>query len=224
MTAAPTIIERFSKVPNREEDEDIMNQTTSLLISFVLPIIVMGVVTTIVSRSVRNSPATVTWKATREGVLFIVTLRRWQRVLIRTLGIVALASGGLTFLVALTDNRHGATSAMGIAGICMVVGGILLLWLAHGMARLRLEVSPDTVWVFPMVRAPREVALSDIVTLEPLNSNYGGIVARSAKKQLFYANGIMLGYPQLIDYFRTHRPDLDIPTASFPLSTRSQPA
>ena len=196
-----------------------MNQSAMLLVSFFLPLIIMAAVTTIVSRSVRNSPATVTWKATREGVLFIVTLRRWQRVLIRTLGIVALASGGLTFLVALTDNGHGATSAMGIAGICMVVGGILLLWLAHGMTRLRLEVTPDTVWTFPMAGAPRQIPLSHITQLAPLySSNYGGILARSATKKLFYATRIMLGYAQLIDHFRTHRPDLEIPSASMPLS------
>ncbi|MEO7016361.1 MAG: hypothetical protein ABI067_07440 [Leifsonia sp.] len=200
-----------------------MNQTTVLLISFFLPIVVMTAVTTIVSRSVRNSPTTVTWKATREGVLFIVTLRRWQRVLIRTGGITTLALGCLIFLVALTDNRHGAGSAMGIAGICMVVGDMLLIWLAHGMARLRLEVTPDTVWAFRMAGAPRLVSLSEISQLAPLySSNYGGILARSATKNLFYATRIMLGYAQLIDHLRTHRPDLTIPDASWPLSTPAQ--
>jgi hypothetical protein len=192
-----------------------MSQTGTLLVSFLLPLIVIFVVTAVVSRSVSNAPTTQTWKATKDGVAFVVSLRRWQRVLIRTFGTVCLALGSLVFLSALTV---GGELAMGIARICLVVGGMLFLWLAHGMARLRLEVTPDTVWAFRMAGAPRQVPLSSITELAPLHSNnYGGVVARSATAKLFYVTRIMLGYAQLIDYFRTHRPDLTIPDVSLPM-------
>ena len=195
-----------------------------IVVSFLLPIVAVAIVTALVSRSVQRSPATTAWKGTRAGVLFVVCLRRWQRVLIRSVGITSLVLGGIMVLVALTDHSDGPTQAMGIAGTCMAIGGSLFIWFAHMMAQLRLEVTPDTIWAFPLVGSPKQVALSDIVTLEPLYSNnFGGINARGAKKKLFYATRIMLGYPQLIDYLRAYRPDLPIPIASRPLQASATP-
>ncbi|GAB3611626.1 hypothetical protein GCM10027414_37520 [Humibacter ginsengiterrae] len=195
-----------------------MNQATALLISFLLPIVVLFLVTAVVSSLVRRAPSTATWKATRAGVLFVVCSRRWQRVLVRTVGIAAIVIGCFLLLVALTAPGESPTPGMGIAAVVMAVVGILFVWLAHGMARSRLEVTSDTVWVFRGVGAPRAVAVGDIAALKPLASNnYGGVVARSATKRLFHASRILLGYPQLIEFLRARRPDLQIPDASWPL-------
>jgi hypothetical protein len=195
-----------------------MNAAELLLVGFLLPFVVMLLVTLIVSAAVRRAPATTTWKARRSGVLFVVRSRRWQCILIRTVGIVWIVIGCFLLLVALTDPGESSTPGMGIAAVALAVGGILFVWLAHGMARSRLEVTPDTVWVFPGVGAPRAVAVGDIAVLKPLASNnYGGVVARSATKRLFHASRVLSGYPQLIEFLRTRRPDLPIPDASWPL-------
>ena len=195
-----------------------MTSLGTLVFLFVLPIVVMAVVTLIVSAAVRRSPATTTWKATRDGVLFVVGLRRWQRVLIRTIAIVVIVVGGFLFLVAITAPSLMSTFGMGIAGIVMVVVGILGVWLAHGMRRMRLEVTPDILWVFPMAGAPREVAVNDVSELAPLlSNNFGGVVLRAGSSRVFNATRVMNGYPQLIDYFSARRPDLPIPDASRPL-------
>lgn len=188
------------------------------ILSLVITAIVLSVVTAVVSSLVRRSPSTTTWRATRAGVLFVVRSRRWQRVFVRTVGIAAIVIGCFLLLVASTAPGESPTPGMGIAAVVMVVVGILFVVLAHGMARSRLEVTPDTVWVFSAVGAPRAVAVGDITALKPLASNnYGGVIARSATERLFHASRILLGYPQLIEFLRARRPDLQIPDASWPL-------
>jgi di/tricarboxylate transporter len=195
-----------------------MSQAALIALSLLIPLLLMALVTTVVSGLVRRAPSTATWKATRAGVLFVVCPRRWQRVLIRTVGIAVIVIGCFLFLVAISSGGHDSSLTMGIAGVVMVIGGILGVGLAHGMTRLRLEVMADAVWVIHMAGAPRRVALSEITELAPLRSNnYGGIVARSATTSLFSATRIMLGYPQLIDYVQKRRPDLLIPDVSRPL-------
>jgi hypothetical protein len=106
----------------------------------------------------------------------------------------------------------------GITGVCIVVGGVVFVWLAHGMARARLEVMPDAIWVVPMLKSPKEVPVDSIVRLAPILSNtYGGVVARSSTGRVFRADRTMLGYPQLIEYFQDRRPDLAIPNSAWPI-------
>ncbi|NNC11912.1 hypothetical protein HII28_08470 [Planctomonas sp. JC2975] len=197
-----------------------MNTTVGVVISLLLPLVIMAIVTALVAGRVRNAPSTSAWKSTRDGVQFVVSLRRWQRVLMRVAGIIAIAVGLLLFLSALSGAGETSNLAMGIVGSLFVVVGVFMVWLAHGMARLRLEVTPDAVFAFPLAGAPRETAISDITELTSRrSSNYGGIVAKTAAEQSFSATRIMLGYPQLIDFLRERRPDLVIPDASWPLQT-----
>ena len=194
-----------------------MNFSTTL-VSVGIAVAAMTIVTLSVSAGIRRSPSNATYRATKENVLFVVSTRRWQRVLIRTVGITAIALGAI---IALASSTPPPSPTMGVAGIATVVGGILFVLLARGMHRLRLEVTPDTIWSFPMVAAPREIPLAEITALAPhITSNYGGILGKTGSKTRFYATGIMLGYPQLIEYFRQYRPDLPIPEASRPLQER----
>lgn len=195
-----------------------MNLTTTFT-SVGIAIVVMTVVTIAVSAGIRRSPSTATYTATKGNVLFVVSTRRWQRVLIRSVGIMAIAIGVLFLLVFAT--RPGSDTGMAIAGTVAIPAGVLFILLAKGMHRLRLEVTPDTIWSFPMIAAPREIPLAEITALAPhITSNYGGILGRTGSKTRFYATGIMLGYPQLIEYFRQYRPDLPIPEAARPLQER----
>ena len=188
-------------------------------ISFLTAIIVMAAVTAIVSNIARRSPSMIKWKASRPGVLFIVCMRRWAYLLIRIFGIAVIVIGAIMMLASLPGTSGDNTSlGASVGGGIMIIGGIFFVWLAHYMARIRLEVTPDTIWVFPGVGAPRQVALSELTELKPLMSNnYGGIVARSSTERLFYASRVMLGYAQLIEYLQTNRPDLAIPEESLPL-------
>jgi hypothetical protein len=186
------------------------------LVSVGVAIAAMVIVTVAVSAGVRRSPSTATYRATKPDVLFVVSTRKWQRVMVRTLGIVVFALGLLLSLVAAA--RPSSPLSMGIAGVAMVIGGGAFILLARGMARLRLEVTPDTIWAFPMVAAPREVPLAELTALAPhIGNNYGGVVGKSGSKSRFAANRLMLGYPQLIQHLRQYRPDLTIPDASRPL-------
>jgi hypothetical protein len=191
---------------------------STTLVSVGIAVAAMTIVTLSVSAGIRRSPSNATYRATKENVLFVVSTRRWQRVLIRTVGITAIALGAI---IALASSTPPPSPTMGVAGIATVVGGILFVLLARGMHRLRLEVTPDTIWSFPMVAAPREIPLAEITALAPhITSNYGGILGKTGSKTRFYATGIMLGYPQLIEHFRQYRPDLPIPEASRPLQER----
>jgi hypothetical protein len=195
-----------------------MNSTVGVVISLFLPLVILVIVTSVVSSRVRHAPATSSWWATREGVLCVVGSRRWQRVLVRAAGILATLVGCVVFLAALSGAGRSTTLAMGISGSVIVVVGIVMVWLAHGMARLRLEVAQDVVFAFPLAGAPREIAVEAISELRPLtSSNYGGILARTGARQSFSATRTMLGYPQLIAFLRERRPELVIPDASWPL-------
>ncbi len=121
--------------------------------SVAVAVLIAGVITTIVTAIIRRSPSRATARATREGVLFVVSTRMWQRVLIRTVGIAVLPLAVMLLLAAafVRDPEIG----MVIAGAAMLVGGILFILLARGMKRMRLEVTPDSVWSFGLVRGPR---------------------------------------------------------------------
>jgi len=191
---------------------------STMAVSVGIAMAAMVIVTLAVSAGIRRSPSIATYKATKDDVLFVVSTRRWQRVLIRTVGITAIVLGAL---IAVAATRPSSSPAMGIAGVAAIVGGILFVLLATGMHRLRLEVTPDTIWSFPMIAAPREIPLAEITALAPhITSNYGGILGKTGSKTRFSATGIMLGYPQLIEYFRQYRPDLPIPDAARPLQER----
>lgn len=170
----------------------------------------------LVVRQVRRSPSTSTRTATQPGVVFIVCARRWQSTLLSWTGVVFIVAGCV--LLGLAIAIGGSAAGGGIPGVIFILAGVAFLLVGRGVARARLEVTPDSVWVYRRSGAPRQVQLSEITRLSPLvRNNYGGVVVRSEKRRLFSATRVMLGYPQLIDYLHTQRPDLVIPEAALPL-------
>lgn len=164
---------------------------------------------------VRRSSAAPERTATKEGVLFVVSTRRWQRVILRTAGVVMLLLAVLSVAGSLFGTR--TNPAMGLIGVLASVVGIGFLLLARGMRRRRLEVTPASIWVFPMFAAPREVSLAELTALGiHFGNNFGGVVGRSKSRKRFAADRLMLGYPQLIEFLRERRPDLAVPPSAIP--------
>lgn len=191
--------------------------------SVAVAVLIAGAITTIVTAIIRRSPSAATARATREGVLFVVSTRKWQRVLIRTVGIAVIVLGSLLLLAA--AGVKDPETSMVIAGAAMFVGGILFILLARGMKRMRLEVTPDSVWSFGLVRGPNEVPVAEITRLEPNpGDRFGGILAKTEGTTRFGATRLMLGYPQLIEFLQHTRPDLPIPDGSWPLQQRAATA
>jgi hypothetical protein len=182
-------------------------------LSLLIALVVMIGITAFVSNRVHRSSNVST--AGQAGTSFVVRSRGWQGALLRWTGIFFIVIGCVLLLVAIViRGQEGA----GIPGVIIAIGGFVFLWISRGIRRAHLEVSDDSIWVFRWTGAPRRISVNEISRLTPMASNnYGGVVARSDKHRLFSANRLMLGYPQLIDYFRTRRPDLSIPADSLPL-------
>lgn len=198
-----------------------MSPLISALVSALIIVVIglfLSLLSAVVVSRVRNGPATSSQVPTRDGVLFVVCSRRWQRVVLRSVGIPLIVIGCFPLLVAVTNSGGDTEVGAAITAAVVLILGGALVWQAHTMVRTRLEVTLDSIWVFRPVHAPREVALNDIAELEPIGSNNSaGIAVRSTAKRLFLARKLMFGYGRLIDYLQARRPDLAIPSASRPL-------
>jgi len=195
-----------------------MDQTTISRISIFFTIFVLVAITGVVTSIIRNTPSVAKRKATHKDVLFVVCQRSWQSIMVRIFGILCIITGCVLLLMAIISGSSEDALGTGIGGGFFALIGILVVWVAHGMARMGLEVMEDAIWVFPMAGAPRKVMLNEVTKLDKLQSNnYGGIVARSDTRVLFKVTRLMLGYPQLIEYFQNRRPELEIPATSYPL-------
>lgn len=187
----------------------------SVFVSLLITVVVLVGMVTVVASSIHRARNVSTRPATKSGVLFVVSNRKWQVLVLEVIGLVIGATG--IVLVVLSIVLGGSALGGGPPGVVFVLAGLILLWMGHGVSRARLEVTPDSVWVFRWSGAPREVPLRAISRLDPLTrNNYGGVAARSPKRRLFSASRLMLGYPQLIDYLHTNRADLPIPDTSWP--------
>lgn len=188
---------------------------TSARLAIVLAAVVAGALSAVVVRIVRTGPSRATRPATEPGVLFLVTARRWQYLMFLIGGLVMVATGLIIFVIGLAGQGLGPEVGGPFIG---VVFGLPFLALARWRNRSHLEVTADSVWVFKGTGKRVQVPLSQVTRLTVLSTNrYGGVVARAGRKKLFSANTTMLGYPQLIDYLQTQRPDLEIPLGAWPL-------
>lgn len=188
------------------------------LLSLLIAFAAMAGITAFVSNRVRQSSSVSTSPATQAGVSFVVRSRGWQGAVLRWTGIFFIVVGCVLLLLAIVFNGDPSMLGAGIPGVVIALVGFFFVWMGRGVTRARLEVTPDSVWVYRWTGAPRQVPVREISRLAPLASNnYGGVVARSDKRRLFSATRLMLGYPQLIEYFSTSRPDVPIPDACQPL-------
>lgn len=183
----------------------------TLLVTAALGAVIRTFVTIAARKSWSDEPRT----PTMPGVLFVVSARQWQSVLLSIGGLLLIATGLVCVLLAIILG--GESAGGGIPGLLIAAAGGTFLWLARRVAGTRLEVASDAIWVCGRSGARRQVRVQEISRLVPMTSNrYGGVVAKDGHHRLFAVTRLMLGYSQLIDYLRSRRPDLTIPDASLP--------
>jgi len=147
------------------------------------------------------------------GVLFTVRPRRWQRVLIRVVGLLFVVVGGffgLVVVVALADpdGMPGGVGAVVTPFVILLAGAGFLL-LARSLARTRLDVLADRVLVRRGFRAARVVPLADVTEVLPLANQYGGVLARGADgRALFWSVTIDEHHGELLDHLAARAPHL----------------
>jgi hypothetical protein len=94
-------------------------------------------------------------------------------------------------------------------GGVMLLVGVALLWLAHGMSGMRLEVSRQAVFVSRGFLPPIRVEVAEITRLRPhAAQRYSGVLAKRGRRTVFTATSAMTGYGQLLDYLTAEGPDL----------------
>jgi hypothetical protein len=195
-----------------------VSPAATVFLSLLIAIVLVSGITGLVTSRVRRSPGTSRRAAVQDDVTFVVSARGWQSRMFLGLGILLVVVGCVLLLVAVFLNGDGSSGGAGIPGVVLALVGGFFLVMARGVARARLEVTADAVWVYRWSGAPKKIPVAEISRLLPLTSNnYGGVVVRAGRHRVFSATRIMLGYPDLIDYLRCRRPDLPIPEASRPL-------
>ena len=182
----------------------------SVSVAFVAALVIPIVVTSAVRRGDRRRGKSWPVADAETGVLFTVRPRRWQRVLIRTIGVLSIVVGGLfslVSLVSLADPDDALPVGAVVSAIAILFGGVAFVLLASGMTRTRIEALPDRVRVRSGFRAEREVLLDDVASYSPLKNSYGGVIAKDADgARLFAANGLAQGYDHLVDHLERRTP------------------
>lgn len=182
-----------------------MDPTVVLLGTIAL--VAMGLVAVASALAARFSPTTAEWDAQQQEVLVVVSVDRWRRIMVRAAGVVVLVIGAtIVWGAATTPDPQ---PEMGIVGTLAALMGASFLWLAHAMARMRIEITREAIWVSRSVRAPLRTRVQDITRLQVRPSGrYGGVAAKAGRRTLFTASTAMPGYRDLISYLEDERPDL----------------
>ncbi|QWS33336.1 hypothetical protein [Curtobacterium aetherium] len=170
----------------------------SVTIAFVAAAVIPAVVTAAIRRGDRKRKHQRVLAGAAPDALFTVRSRRWQRVLLRIVGILVLVVGGVLLLAAASTTEDPEALPMGIAGAVGVLVGVAFVLLAGAAARTRIDALPDRLVVRKGFRAEREVHHTAIASIRPWTGPYGGIQARdSAGTVLFDSVAIAIGYRDL---------------------------
>jgi hypothetical protein len=170
----------------------------SVTIAFVAAAVIPVVVTSAIRRGDRKRKHQRVLAGAAPDALFTVRPRRWQRVILRTIGILVAVVGGVLLLAAVTATDEPDALPMGIAGAVGLLAGVSFVLLAGALARTRIDALPDRLVVRKGFRAEREVHHTAIASIRPWTGPYGGIQARdSSNAVLFDTVSIAIGYPDL---------------------------
>lgn len=182
----------------------------SVSLALFLGVLVTVLVTTLVRRSDARRGKAFPVADPVTGVLFEVRTRRWQRVLLRVIGIPIAVVGVVMTLLSVLSLFAGPDDALPvgfvIAGVCFLAFGAFLIVTASSLARTRLQVWDDRLLVRRGFQPERVVMVSDIARFTPYASQYGGIKAHAADgTKLFISDGLEFGHGDLVDYLRVRR-------------------
>ncbi|MDN4648903.1 hypothetical protein [Curtobacterium sp. PsM8] len=171
---------------------------TSVTIAFVLAAAVPVVVTSAIRRGDRKRKHQRVLAGAAPDALFTVRPRRWQRVILRTVGILLAVVGAVLLLAGVTSTDEPDALPVGITGGVALLAGVAFVLLAGALARTRIDALPDRLIVRKGFRAEREVHHTAIASIRPWTGPYGGIQARDAEGTvLFDTVSIAIGYPDL---------------------------
>lgn len=180
--------------------------TPSLLIpGFVVlaSMIVIAIGSAVVART---SDVAAAWRSDRPEVLFVVSVQRWRRVMIRTSGIVL---GLISATIVIPEARNPQDVDKLNVGVGLLLFAAGFLWLAHGMARMRIEVTADEIFASRGFLPPQRLRLEEITRLSPYAAGrYGGLSVKRGKRTAFSVTTAMPAYRQLTAYLEERRPDL----------------
>jgi hypothetical protein len=108
---------------------------------------------------------------------------------------------------------------MGIAGLFMLVIGLILLIESRLARKFRVACYGSVLIVTPMHGRPREIYPQNIVSLKADHNNVGGVrLIGPNRRALLGATRMMMGYEKLIWWLRQTRPDLAVPPQAEPLT------
>jgi hypothetical protein len=171
---------------------------TSVTIAFVIAAVVPVVVTSAIRRGDRKRKHQRVLAGAAPDALFTVRPRRWQRVVLRTIGILVIVVGGVLLLAGVTATDEPDALPVGITGGVALLAGVAFVLLAGALARTRIDALPDRLVVRKGFRAEREVHHTVIASIRPWTGPYGGIQARDTNGAvLFDTVSIAIGYPDL---------------------------
>jgi hypothetical protein len=170
----------------------------SVTIAFVAAAVIPVVVTSAIRRRDRKRKHQRVLAGAAPDALFTVRPRRWQRVILRTIGILVAVVGGVLLLAAVTATDEPDALPVGIVGAVALLAGVAFVLLAGALARTRIDALPDRLVVRKGFRPEREVHHTAIASIRPWTGPYGGIQARdSTGTVLFDTVSIAIGYPDL---------------------------
>jgi len=171
---------------------------TSVTIAFVIAAVVPVVVTSAIRRGDRKRKHQRVLAGAAPDALFTVRPRRWQRVILRTIGILLAVVGAVLLLAGVTSTDEPDALPVGITGGFALLAGVAFVLLAGALARTRIDALPDRLIVRKGFRAEREVHHTAIASIRPWTGPYGGIQARDPNGAvLFDTVSIAIGYPDL---------------------------
>lgn len=180
--------------------------TPSLLIPGLVVLVLMVVIAVGSAVVARRSEVAADWRAQKREVLFVVSVQRWRRVMIRTCGIVMGLVSLAVIIPEAAEPRDVAKLNVGV-GVLLFAAGFL--WLAHGMSRMRIEVVPGEIFASRGFLPPLRVGLDEITRLSPYAAGrYSGVSIKRARRTVFSVTSAMPAYRQLLAHLEEQRPDL----------------
>ncbi|SDQ19582.1 hypothetical protein [Microbacterium sp. cf332] len=173
----------------------------------VVAVVIMALIAVASAVLARSSDVAAAWRTERPTILLTVSVQRWRRVMVRACGVLMAGVGIITLTAPLA--RPEDSPAMRYVGLGALLIGAALIWLAHGMTRMRLEVAAHEIYVSRGFLPPMRVATSEITRLLPnVAGRYGGIVGKRERRTLFSTTTAMTGHSELMIYLQSERPDL----------------
>ncbi|PPI55686.1 hypothetical protein BSG36_07680 [Rathayibacter toxicus] len=123
------------------------------------------------------------------------------------MGTVISALSALLFLVGVTEPKEKFSAGFVVATIIMMLISAVIILLAVGAKRARVDVFFDHLLVRPMYRKERLISLDEVGFIVPSGNIWGGIdVKDTRRKMLFTATRVSIGYDDIVSFLRERTP------------------